>query len=85
MRRRPSGGFLVSVAFHTALAFVLANVVLHYDIVFERGPRPPAPQKEEITYVTVRPPAGALGGTTASTPAPKTWATERNSTSTLGR
>jgi len=72
MRRRPSGGFLVSVAFHTALAFVLANVVLHYDIVFERGPRPPAPQKEEITYVTVRPPAGALGGTTASTPAKAT-------------
>ena len=69
MRRRPSGGFLVSVAFHTALAIVLANVVLHYDIVFERGPRPPEPQKEEITYVAVRPPAGALGGTTASTPA----------------
>jgi hypothetical protein len=46
--------------------------VLHYDIVFERGPRPPAPQKEEITYVTVRPPAGALGGTTASTPAKAT-------------
>ena len=72
MRRRPSGGFLVSVAFHTALAFVLANVVLHYDIVFEHGPRPPAPQKEEVTYVTVRPPAGALGGTTASTPAKAT-------------
>ena len=69
MRRRPSGGFLVSVAFHTALAFVLANVVLHYDIVFERGPRPPEPQKEEITYVAVQPPAGALGGTTATTPA----------------
>ena len=48
MRRRPSGGFLVSVAFHTALAIVLANVVLHYDIVFEHGPRPPAPEKEEI-------------------------------------
>jgi hypothetical protein len=72
MRRRPSGGFLVSIAFHTALAIVLANVVLHYDIVFEKGPRPPEPQKEEITYVTVRPPAGALGGTTASTPAKAT-------------
>ena len=72
MRRRPSGGFLVSVAFHTALAIVLANVVLHYDIVFERGPRPPAPQHEEIAYVTVSPPAGALGGTTATTPAKAT-------------
>jgi len=69
MRRRPSGGFVVSIVFHTALAFVLANVVLHYDIVFERGPRPPVPEKEEITYVAVRPPAGALGGTTATTPA----------------
>ena len=77
MRRRPSGGFLVSVAFHTALAFVLANVVLHYDIVFERGPRPPAPEKEEINYVAVRPPAGALGGTTASTPAKATEPTRR--------
>jgi hypothetical protein len=72
IRRRPSGGFLVSVAFHTALAIVLANVVLHYDIVFEHGPRPPAPQEEEITYVAVQPPAGALGGTTASTPAKAT-------------
>jgi hypothetical protein len=77
MRRRPSGGFLVSVAFHSALAFVLANVVLHYDIVFEHGPRPPAPQKEEVTYVTVRPPAGALGGTTASTPAKATEPAQR--------
>jgi len=72
MRRRPSGGFLVSVAFHTALAVVLANVVLHYDIVFDHGPRPPEPQKEEITYVAVRPPAGALGGTTATPPAKAT-------------
>jgi hypothetical protein len=77
MRRRPSGGFLVSVAFHTALAIVLANVVLHYDIVFEHGPRPPEPQKEEITYVAVRPPAGALGGTTASTPAKATEPAKR--------
>jgi hypothetical protein len=77
MRRRPSGGFLVSIAFHTALAIVLANVVLHYDIVFEHGPRPPAPEKEEITYVAVRPPAGALGGTTASTPAKATEPTRR--------
>jgi hypothetical protein len=77
MRRRPSGSLLVSVAFHTALAIVLANVVLHYDIVFERGPRPPAPQHEEISYVTVRPPAGALGGTTATTPAKATEPTRR--------
>jgi len=77
MRRRPSGGFLVSVAFHTALAIVLANVVLHYDIVFERGPRPPAPQREEVAYVSVRPPAGAIGGTTATTPAKATEPTRR--------
>ncbi|HEX7980046.1 MAG TPA: hypothetical protein VF461_15660 [Gemmatimonadaceae bacterium] len=77
MKRRPSGGFLVSVVFHTALAFVLANVVLHYDIVFEKGPRPPAPEKEEITYVAVQPPAGALGGTTASTPAKATEPAQR--------
>jgi hypothetical protein len=76
-RRRPSGSFFVSVAFHTALAVVLANVVLHYDIVFEHGPRPPAPSREEITYVTVSPPAGAAGGTTATPPARATEPTRR--------
>jgi len=68
-QRRPSGSFLVSLAFHAALAVVLANVVLHYDIVFERPVLPPPPAVERVTYVTVSPPAGAAGGSTVSTPA----------------
>jgi len=70
--RRPSGSFLVSVAFHTALAVVLANVVLHYDIVFQRPVLPPPPAREQVTYVAVSPPAGAASGTTLTTPAPAT-------------
>ena len=72
--RRPSGSFLVSVAFHTALAVVLANVVLHYDIVFQRPVLPPPPAREHVTYVAVSPPAGAATGTTLTTPAPATEA-----------
>lgn len=68
-QRRPSGSFLVSVAFHTALAVVLANVVLHYDIVFERPAGPPPPAAERVTYVMVSPPAGAEGGSTFTAPA----------------
>jgi hypothetical protein len=67
--RRPSGSFLVSLAFHTARAVVLANVVLHYDIVFERPVQAPPPAAERVTYVTVSPPAGAAGGSTLTTPA----------------
>lgn len=66
--RRPSGSFLVSLAFHAALAAVLANVVLHYDIVFERPVLPPPPAAEQVTYVAVVPPAGAAGGSTATVP-----------------
>lgn len=67
--RRPSGSFAVSIAFHTALAVVLANVVLHYDIVFERPVQPPPPASERVTFVAVSPPAGAASGTTLTTPA----------------
>lgn len=70
--RRPSGSFAVSIAFHTALAVVLANVVLHYDIVFQRPVLPPAPVREHVTYVAVSPPAGAATGTTLTTPATAT-------------
>ena len=70
--RRPSGSFVVSVAFHTALAVVLANVVLHYDIVFQRPTLPPPPAREQVTYVGVSPPAGAATGTTLTTPATAT-------------
>ena len=70
--RRPSGSFAVSIAFHTALAVVLANVVLHYDIVFQRPVLPPPPATESVTYVAVAPPAGAATGTTLTTPAPAT-------------
>jgi hypothetical protein len=70
--RRPSGSFVVSVAFHTALAVVLANVVLHYDIVFQRPTLPPPPAREHVTYVAVSPPAGAATGTTLTTPATAT-------------
>lgn len=68
-QRRPSGSFLVSLAFHAALAVVLANVVLHYDIVFDRPVLPPPPATEHVTYVAVSPPAGAAGGSNLSTPA----------------
>jgi hypothetical protein len=71
-RRRPSGSFVFSVALHTALAIVLANVVWHYDIIFDHSPKPPAPAEEHVTYVGVSPPAGAAGGTTAGTPAEAT-------------
>jgi hypothetical protein len=70
MRRRPSGSFVFSVAVHTAILVVLANVVLHYDIVFAPQPQPTPPAVEHVTYVAVSPPAGAVGGTTA-TPPPK--------------
>jgi hypothetical protein len=71
-QRRSSASFAVSVAFHTALAVVLANVVLHYDIVFERPVQAPPPAAERVTYVTVSPPAGAASGTTLTTPATAT-------------
>jgi hypothetical protein len=35
-QRRSSASFVVSVVFHAALAVVLANVVVHYEIVFQR-------------------------------------------------
>ena len=76
-QRRPSGSFLVSVAFHTALAVVLANVVLHYDIIFQRPDPPVAPVEERVTYVGVSPPSGAAGGTTATPPARATEPTRR--------
>jgi hypothetical protein len=69
MRRRPSGSFLFSVALHTAMLVVLANVVLHYDIVFAPQKSPTPPVAEHVTYVAVSPPAGALGGRTATPPA----------------
>jgi hypothetical protein len=68
MRFRPSGSLLFSVAVHTVLAVVLANVVLHYEIVFAPGPTPPPPAREQVTFVGVSPPGGALGGTTAEPP-----------------
>jgi hypothetical protein len=71
-QRRSSASFAVSVAFHAALAVVLANVVLHYDIVFERPVQMPPPAAERVTYVTVSPPAGAATGTTLTTPATAT-------------
>jgi hypothetical protein len=77
MRRRPSGSFLFAVAFHTALAIVLANVVLHYDIVFERPTLPPAPQQERVTYVALSPPGGAAGGSTTTPPPRATEPTRR--------
>jgi hypothetical protein len=76
-RRRPSGSFVFSIALHTALVIVLANVVLHYDIIFDSSPRPPAPVEEHVTYVGVSPPGGAAGGTTATTPAEATEPTRR--------
>jgi hypothetical protein len=71
-QRRSPASFVVSVAFHTALAVVLANVVLHYDIVFERPVQAPLPAAEHVTYVAVSPPAGAASGTTLTTPATAT-------------
>ena len=76
-RRRPSGSFLFSVAIHAALAVLLANVVVHYEILFEHAPRSVPPLAESVTYVTVSPPAGAAGGTTAAPPAKATEPTRR--------
>jgi hypothetical protein len=77
MRRRPSGSFVVSVAIHAALATLLANVVVHYEILFEHAPRPVPVEAERVTYVTVSPPAGAAGGVTAAAPARATEPTRR--------
>ena len=76
-RHRPSGSFLISIAFHTVLAVVLANVVLHYDIVFHQPGPPVPPVEEHITYVGVSPPGGAVGGTTSAPPARATEPTRR--------
>ena len=77
MRRRPSGSFLFSVAFHAALAVLLANVVFHYEILFEHAPRAVPHAEERVTYVSVSPPAGAAGGTSAEPPARATEPTRR--------
>ena len=77
MLRRPSGSFLFSLALHSALAVLLANVVIHYESVFAPQVRPPAPVQESVTYVAVAPPAGAVGGTTATPPARATEPTRR--------
>ncbi|HEU4723123.1 MAG TPA: hypothetical protein VFS59_17300 [Gemmatimonadaceae bacterium] len=76
-RRRPSGSFLFSLALHAALAVVLANVVVHYEILFEHAPRSVPPTAESVTYVTVSPPAGATGGTGTELPARATQPSRR--------
>ena len=58
-QRRSTASFVVSVVFHAALAVVLANVVVHYEIVFQRQVQVPPPAAERVTYVAVSPPAGA--------------------------
>jgi hypothetical protein len=77
MKRRPSGSFIFSLAIHTALLVVLANVVLHYDIVFAPPVRPAPPVAEHVSYVVISPPAGAIGGTTATPPAKATQPSRR--------
>src|SRR5438309_12123944 len=74
MRRRPSGSFIFSVALHAAIIVVLANIVLHYDIVFAPTPPPPVPVSERVDYVALTPPAGAFGARTATPPAKVTEA-----------
>lgn len=76
-QRRSPTSFVVSVAVHAALAVVLANVVVHYEIVFQRPVQAPPPAAERVTYVTVSPPAGAAGGTAATPPARATEPTRR--------
>jgi hypothetical protein len=65
--RRPSGSLLLSIAVHSALAVLLANLAFHYD--FSSGPRPVPPPAEKVTYVRVAPGGGALGGSAAGAPA----------------
>jgi len=77
MGRRPSGSFIFSVVVHSAILLVLANVVLHYDIVFAPPPPQPKPVAERVSYVTLSPPAGAAGGVTTSPPARATEPTKR--------
>jgi hypothetical protein len=74
MRRRPPGSLLFSLAIHAALAVLLANVVVHYEILFERSTPPVA---ERVTYVGVSPSAGATGGPIAEPPAQATEPTRR--------
>ncbi len=76
-QRRSSASFVVSVVFHAALAVVLANVVVHYEIVFQRQVQVPPPAAERVNYVAVSPPAGATGGTTVAPPARATEPTQR--------
>ena len=67
--RRPSGSLLFSIGVHGALAVVLANAAFHYDFSALRGPRPPAPAVERITFVTTSPAGGAASGSGAEMPA----------------
>jgi hypothetical protein len=76
-QRRSTASFVVSLVFHAALAAVLANVVVHYEIVFQNPVQAPPPAAERVTYVTVSPPAGAVGGTSAEPPARATEPTRR--------
>ena len=72
LERRSSGSLLFSVIVHVAVGAVLANVAFHYDFSSLGGPRPAVPPVERITYVSVAPAGGALGGTASGTPAKAT-------------
>lgn len=69
MRRRPPGALAASLVVHAAFAVLIANIAPRIYVVFAPQPKPPAPVQERVTYVAVSPPAGAIGGTTATPPA----------------
>lgn len=74
LKRRPSGPLLFSIAAHVALAIAILNAAFHYDFTV-RGPRPPSPVQEHVSYVAVAPAGGAVGGSTLGAPAKATQPT----------
>lgn len=68
-RRRPDGSLLFSIAIHVGVAIALVNIVFHYDFSQVAEPRIPPPQAEHVTYVSVGPAGGVVGGSGATAPA----------------
>ena len=67
-RRRPGGPLLFSLAAHVVLGILILNAAFHYEFG-PAGPRPPSPVQEHVTYVSVAPAGGAVGGTALGAPA----------------
>ena len=66
--RRAPGPLLFSLAAHVAVGILILNAAFHYDFS-DRGPRPPSPVREHVTYIATAPAGGATGGSTLGAPA----------------